>query len=86
MSLPEKNLPLVSNDANERQLTSVEDSDPGANSSKIIIRKKSTRRKSYISLLLERFEVGALCIMSLFLVCRYIFSYNDFVFTTSQGK
>ncbi|XP_028799723.1 putative cyclin-B3-1 isoform X5 [Neltuma alba] len=54
LSLHENNLPLVSNEANERELPSVGDSNSRKNSLEIIGRKKSTRRKSYTTLLLER--------------------------------
>ncbi|KAK4285657.1 hypothetical protein QN277_002326 [Acacia crassicarpa] len=54
LSLPENNLPAVSNDANEGQLRSVADSNPRTKSFEITGRKKSTRRKSYTTLLLER--------------------------------
>ncbi|KAI9116293.1 hypothetical protein K1719_012460 [Acacia pycnantha] len=54
LSLPENNLPAVSNYANEGQLRSVADSNPRTKSFEISARKKSTRRKSYTTLLLER--------------------------------
>ncbi|XP_054814607.1 putative cyclin-B3-1 isoform X2 [Prosopis cineraria] len=54
LSLPDNNLPVVSNDAYEGQLPSGGDSNPRTSSLEIIGRKKSTRRKSYTTLLMER--------------------------------
>ncbi|KAF7824406.1 putative cyclin-B3-1 isoform X1 [Senna tora] len=54
LSLTENNLAGVSNEANEGQLPSVGDSNLRTNSFEIIGRKKSSRRKSYTTLLMER--------------------------------
>ncbi|KAJ7948995.1 Cyclin [Quillaja saponaria] len=60
-SLPENSVLLVSHDTNQGVVPSDGASNPSTKSSEIIARKKSTRRKSYTSLLIQRSKLLKEC-------------------------
>ena len=59
VSVPENSAAVVSNDANQELLSFNGDINLGTDSSEFVPKKKSTRRKSYTSSLIERSKVNA---------------------------